>query len=75
MKMKIFVLMLVATALLNGMLAPVVYFTPIWNLRHTEVIRGWDAVLEYCVIMGPIACFVLFAGVALLVKLIDWAVK
>lgn len=40
------------------------YYTPTWNFSRTEVLTGWDNVVQVCLIMMPlvVAVFLLVGG-------------
>lgn len=51
------------------------YGSKSWNLAHTEVITGWPAVREMCLIFVPAFFAVNLLGVGLVVLAIRWAAR
>lgn len=62
-------------ALLDTLLGVAVYTSKSWDFSHTEVLTGWPAVREYCLIQFPIAMVVaaFISGLATLG--VHWAVR
>jgi hypothetical protein len=63
-------LALAAVEALAGLAA---YSSMTWNLRHTEVLTGWAAVREVCLVFMPLTVGILAVGSGLVALAVRWA--
>jgi hypothetical protein len=51
------------------------YGSKTWNLSHTEVLTGWPAVREVCLVFVPLFVVPVLLGAAVLAAAISWAMR
>jgi hypothetical protein len=75
MRWRWITLILAGLLILDVMLGIGVYTTKNWNFNHDQVITGWPAVREYCLIQFPIAVGVAALISGLILLGVRWAMR
>lgn len=73
MNWRMAVPILLALLTIDAVLGVAAYSSKSWNFSRTEVLTGWPAVREVCLVMFPIFVCILLGGIALIFAALRWA--